>query len=305
MKKLLAIKSLSVLLLTVLILNLCSCGYETNPLKVSKNVADRITKDDANYKITTDTQEFIVDGNKMYEKIVNGEKVFESYMVKESDNTVYTYKFFEGVWYKRPSAILEKTTFGKYLLSQTILCAFDYVEGDYENEDYSCDNLENLGNGRYAFSIDPQIPEADIQNYIFTVADGTITEIELNGRVYKLTYGGQTVTLPSAVVSQKLTTPQNLSITNGILTWDEVYGAEIYYVAFYFGVLPNGLRNFSGYQLVDCSELNLYECFANDSRYESGTYQIIVTAKNSQGLSFSYESKESEPIDYDYVKAND
>lgn len=277
------------ILIMVLPFGFAGCGYDSSVSEwenIAKTVIAETTKVDANFKITYGSQETIVVGDKMYSNAAD--IYYADYMIKDGD-TVYYYNLYNNIWYKAPSAFLpENYTFSRYMSSITILAVVENTLNDLEN-------VKDLGNGKYSYTYVSYFALGDpFFEYIFFTDGTTITKIEFRGVEYEITYGGQTITLPSAVQPIQLPAPLNLSITNGVLTWDEVAGAKDYYVAIYFGS-----NYYRGAATVSCLEYDLRERFISQPDvFSFGSYVITVRA-NFGVFSFIADSENS-VINYYY-----
>jgi hypothetical protein len=275
-------------------------------------------KFDANFKITAQSlgntygempQVITVDGN----KIKNDNNVF-SYNAKylHFDNgVIWWYMDNKDIWYKSPQVSVGDNappdapfqSLWRMQVNDSILSVLPDTLADLQNVKYK-------GNNKYTYRFVAESgPDVEGWNPVFDytfITDGTkITEVQLRGKSHKITYGGQSVTLPNAIEPTKLLAPQNLKIVDGILSWDTVEGAENpwktmegsgkYYIEIHRGntYIAAAYVETEFYDL--CTRLMSQDWIAN------GTYEITVKAYPPIFL-LTYQSDKSVPISYEFVR---
>ena len=263
-------------------------------VQIAEATSAEVIKADANFLCDLGNSEIIVDSNK-------GQKS-GTYYVMEDGNIYEFHRLPSGVYYKGVvrGGWLPSETIGEYMAAfssyiySVVLESLSYPQ-----------NVQDLGDGKFSYHRNGWGPDPD--TYIFTVSDGLINKMEstvygasgilmYRTSVRTYTYGGQTVVLPSEfILAVKLATPDNLSITDGVLTWDEVEGAYYYSVLIYKdGVLKLDYRATSAEFNFDRHIKNYF------SNWETGTYQIKIKA-NDPLVNKLYES-DLATIEYFYQK---
>ena len=267
---------------------LAGCNKSNKGWKsIAENTMTQLTRADANYKIEQGDYFAIVDGSKVMEAINHA-----IYISKE-DNVIYYYynDFDTGTWYKIPHySGVGAMTLGDIIFGDSILDIVKYTVNDMNNVKYH-------GKGKYTYKYTTKLFEVKISyEFTFYTKNQRIIEVRHSGSTYKITYGGQSVTLPADfTMPTKLDTPENLNITDGILSWDEVDGTNEYFVTIHSGT------QLVGSQTVQTNLMNLYERIASNSNLADGTY--VVTVRAIFFISCVYDSDASEPIDYVFVRA--
>jgi hypothetical protein len=280
---------------------LTACGKSNFQWKgIAETTIAELTKADANFKINIENddavpQEIIVDGNKMK----NADAMYWAKYESLENNLLYLYLPYGDVWYRSPSVLGEGNTLTVYEQHDDCL---DILKRTLQD----IDNVKYAGGNKYTYRYVAEDSIAGIAedgydpvfDYTF-ITDGTrVTEIHLRGTVQKITYGGQTVTLPNATEPTKLPAPQNLAIHDGILSWDAVPGASEYYVTIYMSNSSMTAYDYRGAQYETGTTMNLLERLQNQPDiFTSGSYQITVKAIFPVFPSI-YNSPESAPITY-------
>lgn len=265
--------------------------------QIAEATLAEVTKADANYKVSFSAYEIIVNDNKM-------SQYGNTYQVME-DEKRYEYIFTSGVWYKTlvTGGWTDSATMGEW-------AAFSAAGMTVVKEALlNFQNVKDMGNGKFSYFQSGFYHETglcpDPDTYIFTVTDGLISEIEATvyggsgilmyrTTVFVYTYGGQTVTLPAEFIltGEKLDTPENLSISNGILMWNTVERAGDYFIV----IRKDG--NFMLSIRVDSTEINFYE-YALSHNWASGPYEITVRANHL--ILNTYDSDQAS-IEFVYTK---
>jgi len=242
--------------------------------QIAEATLAEVSKEDANYKMSSSAFK--------YETIVDGNKMDDGYdlYVAEGEN-IFRFSLRSDVWYKtlqpggwtpsHPVTMGEWVLFSSYRSLHAVLSSLSNLQ-----------NIKDLGGEKYSYFQKGMGPDPD--TYIFTATDGLLSKIEANEYggsgfltyrtfVYTFIYGGQTVTLPSEyILTVKLSSPKNLIINYGILTWDEVEGAK-YYSAEIHKDEKLQFRIFR----IDSAVLDLHE-HTLSYYWTPGTYQISISA---------------------------
>lgn len=289
MKKLIPLCIAAVLCFGVLLVGfteLNNSGWES----IAKTVIAETSKATANFKITQGERELVVDGNKLSTDF----SYYTKYMSKENGARYY-YKQYDGKWYKAPQAYIPSMTLWESEAGDSVLGVLRRTLAD-------SGNVKDLGDGKYTYGYVAEIGPAvvgwnPVFEYTFITDGARITEIEFRGATYKITYGGQSVFLPDAVEPAKLSTPQNLEITDGVLSWDAVDGATDYYIEIY-----RGLSYYMGAQTVQTNSFDIYSRIASQDWMlkewaAAGALQITVRA-DFPVFSYISNSDESAPKKY-------
>lgn len=294
---------------------LTACGKNNSNWKsIAETTIAEMTKADANFKITvtdmpvdgtvndTAPQEIIVDGNKM-----KSDTTYWAKYMRFEDNTVYWYLPYGEDWYMTPGEVYTeqhafKTLWQTQVRNIGIFAVLPTTLADLKNVKYE-------GGNKYTYRLVPDIAGAipavvgydPVLDYTF-ITDGTqVTEIQLRGVSYKITYGGQTVTLPDATEPTKLPAPQNLAINDGVLSWDAVPGASEYYVTIYMYTCityQTTAYHYRGAQYETGTTMNLLERLESQPDvFVHNDYRITVQAIFPV-FRTAYDSPESAPITY-------
>lgn len=260
--------------------------------QIAEATLAEVTKANANYKESYFTYENIVDGNKM-------SRFGTEYYVMEGE-TRYEYFFTSGAWYKtlQTGGWTPAATMGEWAAFSAGRLSILRDTLTYSQ------NVRKLGGRKYSYHQEGQGPDPD--SYIFTVRNGLVTGIEATEyggsgilmyrtTAFAYTYGGQKVTLPTEFIETvKLSTPENLSINDGILKWDEVEG-----VGYYSGFIDKAGTRMLTFLQIDSAKINFNE-YALSYNWASGIYQITIVA-NHPTTHIDYRSDQA-TIEYTYIK---
>jgi len=272
-------------------------------------------KFNANFKITASNggmpEITIVDGNKI--KNDNNLMSYYTRYMYFDNGTIWWYMDYKNIWYKSPQVTIGDNSppdaplpsLWRMQVNDSILSVLPDTLADLQNVKYK-------GNNKYTYKFVAEAGPAvvgwdPVFDYTF-ITDGTkVTEIKLRGKSHKITYGGQSITLPNAIEPAKLLAPQNLNIVGGILSWDAVEGAEHpwewqnsegtgkYYVEIHRG------NSYIGAAYVQAESYDLHARLMSQDWIANGTYEITVKAYPPVFL-LTYQSDKSVPISYTFVR---
>jgi len=313
-------------------MNSCSLNHptpvQTEPMTelewiaMWENTKYEMTKANANFKVVVtfdredyrqSTDYYIVDSNKgLTRAYTSGREPFRRYFSLDNKGVLFYFGncYLDGGTVKIPTGYTE--TMGKTMWGTSIHNMFmnAHFPPHFNRFIDNFSHMRYLGGHRYVYSASHSWGGMDIYTeWIISETSGLVSQISTRQvyfdyrytipsvrQTHNIIFGGQNIVLPdNYCVAVRLQPPTNLKINDGILTWDEVEGAN----GFLIYVESNYFQRQRA-RFVGGLEFDIFRLFYSSSLNE-GEYRITLYAV-SNNIRF-LSSLSSEPI-YFYFARN-